>query len=167
LSVQSLPTDPSRRQVLCGLMVALLAPGALAACGDGDNTGTSTATPGTTDGGSPGTGSPGTGSTSAPGGSANALAQLSDVPVGGGTLVDGPDGKKVLLVQPSQGTVKAYDPTCTHQGTQVTPPQAGVIVCPNHGSEFDPATGEAKKGPAASPLNEIPVKVEGTAIVPA
>jgi cytochrome b6-f complex iron-sulfur subunit len=158
LTAKSLPNDPSRRQVLCGLAVALLAPGALAACGDGDNTGsTGTAT------GGPGTGSPG--GTGAPGGAGNALAQLSDVPVGGGTLVDSPDGRKVLLVQPSAGTVKGYDPRCTHQGFQVDPPEGGTITCPNHGSRFDANSGEVKEGPADSPLNEIQVKVEGSSIV--
>lgn len=168
MTAKSLPNDPSRRQVLCGLAVALLAPGALAACGDGDNTGSTATTTGGPGTGSPGTGSPGTGSpggTGTPGGASNALANLSDVPVGGGTLVDGPDGRKVLLVQPSAGTVKGYDPRCTHQGFQVDPPEGGTITCPNHGSQFDAASGQVKEGPAESPLNEVQVKVEGSSIV--
>jgi cytochrome b6-f complex iron-sulfur subunit len=159
LTAKSLPTDPSRRQVLCGLVVALLAPGALAACGDGNSgaSGTTTTNPPRTSGATP--------ATSAPGGdSAQALAQLADVPVGGGKLVDSPAGK-VLIVQPTAGTVKAYNPRCTHQGTTVNPPQGGTITCPNHGSQFSADDGSVKKGPAAAPLVEIPVRLEGTAVV--
>lgn len=158
----SLSNDPNRRQVLCGLVVALLAPGALAACGDGNSgaSSTTTAPPRTTGG------SGGTGATGAPtgGSSPQALAQLSDVPVGSGTIVDSPAGK-MLIVQPTAGTVKAYDPTCTHQGTQVNPPKDNTITCPNHGSQFSAEDGAVRTGPAAAPLNEIPVKLEGTAIV--
>ena len=162
MTVKPTPTDPSRRQVLCGLMVALLAPGALTACSDSESSGGSTATsaapPRTTAGG-------GGGATSAPGGgSAQALAQLADVPVGGGTLVDSAGGQ-VLIVQPTAGTVKAYDPRCTHQGTTVDTPRDNTITCPNHGSQFDATNGSVTKGPATMPLAEIPVKLEGTAIV--
>jgi len=163
LTANPLPTDPSRRQVLCGLVVALLAPGALAAaCSESGSSGSSTTTaPPRTAGGGSGSGS----TTSAGGGSsAQALAQLADVPVGGGTLVDSPAGK-VLIVQPTAGTVKAYNPTCTHQGTTVDPPQNNTITCPNHGSQFSAADGSVTRGPAAAPLNEIAVRLEGTAIV--
>lgn len=155
MTAKPLATDSSRRQVLCGLVVGLLAPGALAAaCGsDGNQAGsTTTSAPrATTTGGGSGSGGA-------------ELAKLSAVPVGGGTLVDGPRGK-VLIVQPSAGTVKAYDPTCTHQGTTVNPPQGNVITCPNHGSQFNATDGSVKTGPAALPLTQIPVRVEGGAIV--
>lgn len=148
--------DPSRRQVLCGLVVALLAPGAMAAaCSDGDGD-SAPATPG-------GRYSPGTQST--PPASGGQLASVSDVPVGGGVLVDGPDGK-LLLVQPTGGEIKAYDPTCTHQGTTVNPPEGGgVITCPNHGSQYDPADGSVVKSPAERPLTEVPVSVDGDSIL--
>jgi cytochrome b6-f complex iron-sulfur subunit len=157
LTAKPLPTDSSRRQVLCGLVVGLLAPGALAAaCGDNGTQagGTTTTTPNaaatTTSGG---------------GGSGGAeLAKLSAVPVGGGILVNRSQGK-VLIVQPSAGTVKAYDPTCTHQGTTVNPPQGNVITCPNHGSQYNATDGSVKRGPAPLPLKEIPVRVQGDAVV--
>ncbi|HEY3261048.1 MAG TPA: Rieske (2Fe-2S) protein, partial [Pseudonocardiaceae bacterium] len=154
------PTDPSRRQVLCGLVVSLLAPGALAtACGGGSGgTGTTTgagsgtggaATTTTTTGGSGGTG-----------GTGGALAKLSAVPVGGGVIVNSPNGM-VLLVQPTAGTVKGYDPTCTHQGFTVDPPQNDVITCvKGHGSQFNAADGSVLKGPATTPLRSVNVKIE-------
>ncbi|MFC5288006.1 Rieske (2Fe-2S) protein [Actinokineospora guangxiensis] len=140
-------TTRSRRQVLCGLMVALIAPGALAAC--------STETP--APGGTPTTtGGGGGGATPAPGG---ALAAVADIPDGGGVLVEGPD-TQILLVRTGE-EVKAFNPACPHQGTIVNPPADGAILCPNHGSTFDPASGAVTRGPATAGLQEIPVKVEG------
>lgn len=136
----------TRRQVLCGLMVALLAPGALAACS------TETPSGGTT----PTGGTPTTGGAPAPDG---ALAAVADIPDGGGILVDGPD-TQILLVRTGD-EVKAFNPACPHQGTIVAAPQDGAIVCPNHGSTFDAATGAVTRGPATAGLAEIPVKVEG------
>jgi cytochrome b6-f complex iron-sulfur subunit len=164
--------EPTRRQVLCGLAVALLAPGAFAAaCGGGSSgssgsggaitTGAATTGAATTGGGA--TTTAGTG-----GGSNTALARLSDVPVGGGILVDGPSGK-VLLVQRTAGTVKAYDPTCTHMQFTVSPPQGDTIRCdnpgPNHGSQFSVSDGSVTRGPATRPLATIAVRVSSDSIV--
>ncbi|HEY0639605.1 MAG TPA: Rieske (2Fe-2S) protein, partial [Pseudonocardiaceae bacterium] len=97
------------------------------------------------------------------GGTAGVLAKMSDVPVGGGIIVEG-DGGPVLLVQPTAGQIKAYNPACTHQGTQVEPPQGGVMTCPNHGSQFAAADGSVKKGPANGPLAAVEVTVSGEEI---
>jgi cytochrome b6-f complex iron-sulfur subunit len=142
----------SRRDVLCGLMVALVAPGALvAACSDsGSGSGATTPTDG--------------GATPPGGGSAQGLAALADVPDGGGLIVDNPGGGKILLARTGD-EVKAYNAACTHMGTIVDPPQDGVSVCQNHGSEFDTATGAVKKGPATQPLPTVDVKVEGDQVV--
>lgn len=160
MTAKPLPTDSSRRQVLCGLFVGLLAPGALAAAcgGDGNQAGdyqandtTTTAQGGTTTGGGSGSGGA-------------ELAKVSAVPVGGGVLVNGPQGQ-VLIVQPSAGTIKAYDPTCRHQGTTVDPPQGNVITCPNHGSQYNAADGSVKRGPTTLPLKVVSVRVQGDAVV--
>jgi Rieske Fe-S protein len=151
-------TDPAkpRREVLCGLVVALLAPGALvAACGD------SNASSG--GGGS----APGGGAAAAPAGPGTKLAALTDVPQGGGLIVDNPGGGKLLVVRPSADQVKAFNAACTHQGTTVNPPKGGTITCPNHGSQFDASTGALKRGPATRALNAVSVKVDGTNIVTA
>jgi cytochrome b6-f complex iron-sulfur subunit len=151
-------TDSSRRQLLCGLAVALLAPGALAAACGGDSGGTSTGAA-TTTGGAGGT-------TSAGGSSGGtALAKLADVPVGGGVIVNGGPNGRLLLVQPTAGTVKGYDPSCTHQGTIVDPPQGGVMTCPKHGSQFNAADGSVERGPAASPLATVDVRIDGADVV--
>lgn len=128
-----LPTDPSRRQVICGLAAALAVPGVLAACSSGS------------------TGS-GTGTT-----------PLSQIPVGGGVIVNanGP----VLVTQPTAGTVKAFDAACPHQGTTVNPPAAGTVTCPRHGSQFDAATGALRRGPATRGLTEVPSRVQNGSVV--
>jgi nitrite reductase/ring-hydroxylating ferredoxin subunit len=147
--------EATRRQVLCGLAIALLAPAGLAACGDGGGSNT-------------GSGSTGGAATSAPGsgsgGASGALAKVSDIPVGGGKIVPSAKGQ-VLLTQPSAGTIKAYNPTCTHQGFTVDPPINGTITCTQgHGSQFNAVDGSIKRGPAAGPLHAIDVKVDGDAI---
>ena len=144
----------SRRDVLCGLMVALVAPGALvAACSDGGSSSGGTATTG----GGPAPTGGGTGS-------AQGLAALADVPDGSGLIVDNPAGGKILLARTGD-EVKAYNAACTHMGTIVDAPKDGVSVCANHGSEFSTEDGSVKKGPATQPLPTINVKVEGDQVV--
>ena len=131
--------------MICGLAAVLAAPGVLAACssGDGEYEGAQSTT-----------------TTDVPAGASVPLAQ---VPVGGGTLVR-TDGDPVLVVQPTPGTVKAFDAKCPHQGTTVDPPQGGVITCPNHFSQFDAATGALRRGPAQTGLTEVPVRVPGDTV---
>jgi cytochrome b6-f complex iron-sulfur subunit len=164
-AVEPTTTDPtptpSRRGMLCGLVVALLAPGALVAACSSDSTsgggGGSTPTGGGTTGGGSSGSSGSSGST--------ALAALADVPQGGGLVVNNPSGGKILLTRPSGDEIKAYNASCTHQGTIVDPPKDGKVTCPNHGSQFDPATGQATRGPAVKALSSVGVKVDGADIV--
>ena len=150
------PTESrSRRDVLCGLVVALLAPGALAAaCSDSGSNDTGGGAPG-------GSGSTGTGG----GGAGTKLAALSDVPEGGGAVVNKPGGGKILLVRTSGDEVKAFNAACKHKGTIVDQPKNGTITCSAHGSQYDAATGSLKKGPATAGLDTVSVKVEGTDVV--
>ena len=129
----------SRRTAVCGLLAGLVLPGALTAC-SGAAAPTVSSAPGT------------------------ALAELSTVPVGGGVVVDGPSGK-LLLVQETAGTVTGYSARCPHAGVTVNPPVNGVVVCPAHGSRFDPASGAVEQGPAAKGLTPVAVSVSGTQVV--
>ncbi|MCX5065402.1 Rieske (2Fe-2S) protein [Micromonospora lupini] len=125
----------SRRSLLAGAG-AVGAAGLLSACGGGDSSaGPAAAAPGTV------------------------LAHTGDVPVGGGTVVDG-----VLVVQPEEGTFRAYDATCPHQGVRVGAPRDGVITCPAHNSTFALVDGARLGGPAPKGLTEIPITVDGTTI---
>jgi cytochrome b6-f complex iron-sulfur subunit len=151
------PTDNrSRRDVLCGLVVALLAPGALAAACGNDTSSNSGSAP--TGGGS----TSGGGSS---GGAGTKLAALADVPQGSGLVVNKPGGGKLLLVRSAADDVKAFNAACKHKGTIVDPPKNGTITCPAHGSQYDAATGSLKKGPATAGLDAVSVKVQGTDVV--
>ena len=44
------------------------------------------------------------------------VAQVSDIPVGGGVIIDEP---AVVITQPAEGEVKAFTAICTHQGCLV------------------------------------------------
>ena len=143
----------SRRDVLCGLMVALVAPGALvAACADSEPSGSSNTT-----------NTPAGGGSTAPG-EAKGLAALADVPDGGGLVVDNPNGGVLLIVRDGD-QVKAFNAACTHMGTPVDAPKDGVATCPNHGSQFSSETGAVERGPATQPLPSVAVTVAGDQVV--
>ncbi len=94
-------------------------------------------------------------------GAGGATIPTSDVPVGGGVILD---DQKVVLTQPTKGEFKAFTSTCTHQGCQVEKVEDGVIACPCHGSQFSIEDGSVANGPATEPLAEEPITVEGDQI---
>lgn len=91
------------------------------------------------------------------------LARLADVPVGGATSAEGPDGRQILVVQPQEGVAEAFSATCTHEGCTVAP-QGQQLECPCHGSVFD-LSGNVVTGPADRPLDRIEVRVDGDQVV--
>ncbi len=69
---------------------------------------------------------------------------------------------KVICVANVNGTISAMDNVCLHRGG---PLGQGVIegdklVCPWHGWQYNPATGEAVHNPAMK-VSVFPLKVEG------
>lgn len=97
----------------------------------------------------------------APGAAGGALAKVSDVPVGGGTIL--PDAR-VVITQPTAGTFACFGATCTHQGCLVTEVADGTINCPCHGSRFNLADGSVAAGPAPRPLSSVSITVDGDTI---
>lgn len=85
---------------------------------------------------------------------------VADVPQGGGVVRDG-----VVVTQTEPGEYRAFDARCPHQGCSVDEVTTRAIVCPCHGSEFDPASGEMTQGPATEGLTERTVTVEGDDVV--
>lgn len=81
---------------------------------------------------------------------------VAEVPEGGG-VVRG----RVVVTQPESGTFKAFDATCPHQGCAVSSVTAAAIICPCHGSQFDPATGDVTHGPATTGLTAMTATVDG------
>jgi nitrite reductase/ring-hydroxylating ferredoxin subunit len=162
----------SRRTLLAGAGVAGIA--ALAGCttydaNNGGIAGPPPSQPAQTSAAAPGTSAAAGGSAPASGGAAssaappaNALAAISDVPVGGGKIIT---GANIVITQPVAGTFKGFSAVCTHQGCIVDAISNGTIDCPCHGSKFSVKDGSVVNGPAASPLPPVAVTVQGTSIV--
>ena len=135
---------PSRRGLLAGAGATCAAMLAGCAAHDASSVGSAPAT------------------SSAP--AANALAATSQVPDGGGTIIE---GKNIVVTQPQSGSFKAFTAICTHQGCIVSRVSNGTINCPCHGSKFSIEDGSVVHGPAAKPLAPISIKVAGTSILQA
>lgn len=59
---------------------------------------------------------------------------------------------EILFIRDSEDTVKALNPVCTHKKCTVEySPEAGMLVCPCHGSTFE-LDGTVTKGPAEQNL---------------
>ena len=159
---QSRQPPPSRRALLAGAGVTCAA--MLAGCTTYDaSSGFTPATGGTAT--SAGGSAPATGGSAPAAGSsapaATALATTSQVPDGGGKIIDGPN---IVITQPQAGLFKAFTAVCTHQGCIVSTVSDGTIDCPCHGSKFSIKDGSVVNGPATRPLAAIAIKVEGTSI---
>lgn len=152
---------PSRRALLAGAGVTCAAMLTGCTTHDASNGGSAPATSGTAasaGGGAPATGSSAASSSALP---AGALAATSQVPDGGGKIID---GKHIVITQPESGSFRAFTAICTHEGCIVSSVSNGTINCPCHGSKFSIKDGSVVHGPAPSPLAAIAIKVEGTSI---
>jgi thiosulfate dehydrogenase [quinone] large subunit len=113
-------------------------------------------------GGTTTTSSPAGGATTTTGATGKRIGLASQVPVGGAaTFTDPASGDPGLVLQLTQGQFVAYDAVCPHAGCTVGySAGAKLIVCPCHGSEFDPATGAVVSPPAPRGLKPIHVAVD-------
>jgi thiosulfate dehydrogenase [quinone] large subunit len=89
------------------------------------------------------------------------IGLASQVPVGGAaTFTDPKSGDPGLVLQLTKDQFVAYDAVCPHAGCTVGYASgARLIVCPCHGSEFDPSTGNVVSPPAPRGLTPIHVAV--------
>ncbi|HVX19950.1 MAG TPA: Rieske 2Fe-2S domain-containing protein [Acidimicrobiales bacterium] len=173
------PADPARRALVLGGTAAGLAAAATAvaaglAAGLGRLVGgakvpksavgtlgrpggarVTTTVPATTTTAPPGT------TTTKPAGTA--IGAAADVPVGGAArFTDPASGAPGLVLQLSPGAFVAYDAVCPHAGCTVGYSTGGrLIVCPCHGSEFNPTNGAVEAGPATRGLRAITVAEGG------
>jgi len=90
-----------------------------------------------------------------------AIARASEVPPGSALKFRDDSGDLAVLVHLEEsGDFVAYSVVCTHQGCPVAY-KYGKLVCPCHGSVFNPAQGGAVvQGPAQKPLREIKVAIK-------
>jgi nitrite reductase/ring-hydroxylating ferredoxin subunit len=163
--MESMSETQSRRALLIGAGVTCAA--ALAGCStyDANNGGLTGPPPSSSAATSAAAAAPsGAAGSGAAGGApaAAALASTSQVPEGGGKIIDGPN---IVITQPQAGAFKAFTAVCTHQGCIVSTVANGTIDCPCHGSKFSIKDGSVVNGPATSPLAPVAIKVEGTSIV--
>lgn len=87
---------------------------------------------------------------------------VSEVPLGGSAYLA---SERLVLTHPREGEFHAFDAACPHEGCLVRGVEREVLLCPCHGSEFDPASGEMTRGPATEGLTELSATVEGDEIV--
>ena len=88
-----------------------------------------------------------------------ALGLAKQVPVGGAAMFQDPaTGDPGIVVQQTAGKFVAFDAVCPHAGCTVgyNAPN-NLIVCPCHGSVFNPDTGAVEQGPAAQGLRPIQI----------
>jgi Rieske Fe-S protein len=161
------PVELGRRRVLLGAGAAGLA-GVLAACGGDDGTADQDSAPPVdptpddddTDTDTDAGDDPETDDDDDDGG--ESLASTADVPVGNGVIVA---DQGVVITQPEEGEFRAFSSTCTHEGCTVGAVTDGLIRCPCHGSRFHVNDGSVENGPAASPLPEVQIRVDGDRIL--
>lgn len=155
--------DPKRppvdRRTLLRGVGGVVAAGWLVACGGDDDP--EAADP-TTPAGNGGGGSGGGGDGGSDGGSAggDVLTAASAVAVGGGVIVD----ETYVVTQPAEGEFKAFTAICTHQGCVLAEVVDNQINCNStcgHGSAFSAEDGSVVNGPAAAPLEEETITVQG------
>ena len=89
------------------------------------------------------------------------MVAVSEVPVEGGVVIEEPP---VVVVQPSEGDIKAFSAVCPHQGCLMSSVEANEIFCPCHGSLFSAEDGAVLAGPANSGLPAVTVRVQDDAV---
>lgn len=84
---------------------------------------------------------------------------VSEVPPGKPYEIKDPQGRKVLLIRKSDGTLLAIRTVCTHLGCTVFyRPNTRQFECPCHQGVFD-AVGNPISGPPQRPLDHCPTEV--------
>ena len=138
----------------------IVAGGVVAACSSGGSTSATTAAGASSEAAA--TAGPASSAVASGGAVAGAVAQASDIPVGGGIIIEDP---AVVITQPTEGDIKAFTAICTHQGCLVSEVVDNEIICPCHGSKFSASDGAVINGPAQTPLQPAGVALDGGSVV--
>jgi nitrite reductase (NADH) small subunit len=75
-------------------------------------------------------------------------------------------GDKVICVANVSGTISAMDNVCLHQGGPLGQGmiEGDKIVCPWHGWQYDPKTGQVAHNPTAR-ASVYPIRVENSDVI--
>lgn len=83
----------------------------------------------------------------------------------GGSAILKLKGQNVLFVRDSEKTVRAFDPTCTHNKCNIGyKPKDQLLRCPCHRSAFS-LDGKVRNGPAERPLTVFPAELNGDRVI--
>ena len=100
-----------------------------------------------------------------PAAGSRAIARASEVRPGAAVEFEDPNGYPAVLVRLRGGDLVAYSAVCSHEGCAVAY-KSGRLVCPCHGSIFDPANNaRVVRGPASLPLAKVRIAVEDGTVV--
>ncbi len=90
------------------------------------------------------------------------VCTLGDLPEVGAVVAD-IGGRRVTVARDSEGTVHAFDDTCTHANVSLAEGEVedGLIECWLHGSQFDMRTGQPRQLPATVPIAVHTVTLDG------
>lgn len=93
--------------------------------------------------------------------SAQAIATVDELPVGGSKVFEYPEGSTPrLLVRLGREKFAAYDQQCTHLLCPVLPElKEGKLHCPCHEGWFDAETGRPLAGPPRRPLPRVTLDI--------
>ena len=95
------------------------------------------------------------------------VCPVDELPPGTMKLV--PAGSIAVGVYNVNGTLCALEDRCSHDDGPLVEgdwePDAGVVVCPRHGSRFDICSGKALTLPAYVPVDTFPVRVEDGLVI--
>ncbi len=107
------------------------------------------------------TGGTGNGGTGATGHKGNVVGNTALAKDSAMTFTNPANGKSSILIHLPDGNFVAYDRACTHVGVLVNyDPATNKLVCPAHGSVFDPTKNAAVlQGPATLPLKTVAIHV--------
>ena len=93
------------------------------------------------------------------------LAKVEKLTKVGGWAILKVKDRDVLFVRDTEKTIRALDPTCTHQRCTVAfEPKDGVLHCPCHKSAYT-LDGKVTDGPAPKPLTVYAASLEGDRII--
>lgn len=88
------------------------------------------------------------------------LGKAPELNTVGGSAILAVKGKAILFVRDTETSVKAFDPTCSHQKCQVAyKKELNCIECSCHGSRFG-LDGAVRTGPATHDLTTYPAALD-------